>query len=225
MTDYKTKEELFDAMKNPSQEDLENIAINLIRNFRITKNETDSFGNRTVHYKIVELEIYFYNKENDDWPTYNRDCAAGQWFFHKSGVDIAFQTLRNESELIQFGGVLIRGLERIVDGKTEYYIGGAKRCMYELFNSADGLPEITVSGQCLETVIYKGKRINIEKEDELRYYRPIKICEWNIPRKTIITKKSKECYLVLKEEKTIKYSDAPPVDEEGKSTDTQIYPK
>ena len=55
MTDYKTKEELFDAMKNPSQEDLENIAINLIRNFRITKNETDSFGNRTVHYKIVEI--------------------------------------------------------------------------------------------------------------------------------------------------------------------------
>ena len=225
MTDYKTKEELFKVMKNPSQENLEEIAVNLIRNFCITKNETDSFGSRTVRYNIVELEIYFYNKENDDWPTYNRDCTAGQWFFHKSGVDIAFQTIRNGNELLQFGGVLIRGLERVVDGKTECYIGGAKRCMYELFNSAEGFPEITASGECLETAIYKGKRVNIEKEDELRFYRPVKISEWDIPRKTIFTKKIKDSYLVLKEERTIKYADAPPVDEEGISSDRQIYPK
>ena len=86
-----------------------------MRNFCIKKNEADSFGSREVEYIIVDMEFYLYNSETDDWPTYNRDCVAGQWFFHRSGVDIAFQTLRDGNELIQFGGLLIRGLQKYVD--------------------------------------------------------------------------------------------------------------
>ena len=66
MKQFSTTEELYAAMRNPAQKELENIAINLIRNFCIIKNEADSYGVRQVRYNIVELEVYFYNKENDD---------------------------------------------------------------------------------------------------------------------------------------------------------------
>ena len=146
-------------MRNPAQKELENIAINLIRNFCIIKNEADSYGVRQVRYNIVELEVYFYNKENDDWPTYNRDCVAGQWHFHRSGVDIAFQTLHEGTELTQFGGVLIRGLERIVDGKVEGYIGGPQRCQFEIFNSSTTMPSIEASDALENIAICKHRRV------------------------------------------------------------------
>ena len=209
MKQFSTTEELYAAMRNPAQKELENIAINLIRNFCIIKNEADSYGVRQVRYNIVELEVYFYNKENDDWPTYNRDCVAGQWHFHRSGVDIAFQTLHEGTELTQFGGVLIRGLERIVDGKVEGYIGGPQRCQFEIFNSSTTMPSIEASDALENIAICKHRRVNIPLDSEtgnmFRYFRFVNISDWDKPQKTIFTDK----LIVKKEHKAQKYKDAP----------------
>ena len=221
MKNFVTTEELFQAMTNPAQEDLEDIAINLIRNFCIIKNEADSYGIRQVHYNIVELEVYFYNKNNDDWPTYNRDCRAGQWFFHRSGVDIAFQTQHEGDVLTQFGGILIRGLERIVNKKLEGYVGGAQRCQFELFNASVNIPMVCPSEMLKDITISKHHRVRIPLDKEtgnmFRYFRLVKNSEWGKPRMTIYTDKN----LVLKNAKVLKYADAPYLG----MGEVQVYPK
>lgn len=229
ITNYSSIEELFDAMKDPSQVGYDEIAINLIQNFCIEKQEEDSFGKRDVRFNIAELEIYLYNKENDDWPTYNRDCLAGQWFVHKSGVDIAFQTIREGKELIQFGGVLIRGLERIVDGKVEAYIGGPQRCLSELFNSSYGMPKLCFSHSEEKHSINKTKRVNVsldmETETQLRYFRHIPASKWNAPQVAITTKREKKQYFVYKKESVVKYAYAPEKINEDEFEGTKVYPR
>lgn len=229
ITNYSSIEELFDAMKEPSQVGYDEIAINLIQNFCIEKQEEDSFGKRDVRFNIAELEIYLYNKENDDWPTYNRDCLACQWFIHKSGVDIAFQTIREGKELIQFGGVLIRGLERIVDGKVEAYIGGPQRCLSELFNSSYGMPKLCFSPSEEKHSINKTKRVNVsldmETETQLRYFRHIPASKWNAPQVAITTKREKNQYFVYKKESVVKYASAPEKINEDEFEGTKVYPR
>ena len=213
MKEFLTTESLFTAMKNPSHKDLDDIAVNLIRNFCIIKNEADGFGVRQVRYNIVELEIYFYNNENDDWPTYNRDCVAGQWFFHRSGVDIAFQTQHDDKVLTQFGGVLIRGLERIVDGRVDGYIGGPQRCMFNMFNAMVEMPKIYPSEPLDDIVVFKNNRVRISLDLEtgckFRYFREVNKGAWEYPQMSIYTAKKGDTYSVYKDYKVIKYSDAP----------------
>ena len=75
--EIKTIDHLLEALRNPKQSDFDKLAISIMRNFCIKKNEADSFGSREVEYIIVDMEFYLYNSETDDWPTYNRDCLAG----------------------------------------------------------------------------------------------------------------------------------------------------
>ena len=79
-------------------------------------------------YYITDIEFYLYCKGHEDIITYPRNCEAGMWFFHPSGVDITFKssgiTFSKEKETIKakipnneafFGGILLRGIELIKD--------------------------------------------------------------------------------------------------------------
>lgn len=222
-----TLDKLLDVLKNPNQSDFDDIAISIMRNFCIKKHEADSFGKREVEYKIVDMEFYLYNAETDDWPTYNRDCLAGQWFMHKSGVDIAFETIRSAHQLLQFGGILIRGLEKYVDGKPGSYIGGSQRCQLELFNATTSLPQI-VESSSVEFEIFKNKRVRIAKDEkessEFRYYRILSKEDWEKPRLQIYEKCIADVYYVFKGLRCVPYDDA--VLNDGKShLGTKVYPR
>ena len=223
-----TIDHLLEVLRNPKQSDFDGLAISIMRNFCIKKQEADSFGKHRVRYRIVEMEFYLYNKETDDWPTYNRDCVAGQWFFHRSGVDIAFQTLRDGNELVQFGGILIRGLQKFVDDEFVGYIGGSQRCSFELFNNSVEFPELCASKIDSEFAIYKNKRVRIklddEKQTEFRYFRSIPAAHWETPRAQIFTKKINGEYHVFKDLKSVKYEDAILPDEGGMIEGTRVYP-
>ena len=69
-------------------------AIELMNHYCILKH--DSRDNSDIIYRFAEIEFYLYDiKEQDkDISTYSRDCKRVEWFFHGSGVDIAFETLR-----------------------------------------------------------------------------------------------------------------------------------
>ncbi|MBD5352021.1 MAG: hypothetical protein HDR86_04250 [Bacteroides sp.] len=69
---------------------------------------------RGVEYEIIDIEFYLFTPEHQDVITYPRDCKAGEWFFHQSGVDLTFATTEN-----QFGGILIRGLREISEKGTK----------------------------------------------------------------------------------------------------------
>ena len=197
-------DELILSLKNINHVDFDNVAISLFQNFGIKKIESYDYKEREVEYRFSEIEFYLYNKCTDDWPTYNRDCEAGQWFLHKSGVDLAFETLRTvtsgEEELIQFGGILIRGLIKYIDGKVDCVIGGPQRCMFELFNATRTMPELVTLQNKAENNIVKGKRVRIKKDlhntDEFRYY--LTGVNWKMERTQIKDFKRQDGYHVIK---------------------------
>lgn len=82
-----------------------------------------------VNYEIVEIEFYLFTPDHQDVITYPRKTEAGQWYFHQSGVDLAFKS--NEH---QFGGILIRGLRKISDKRQ---ILGPLKCVDELWDKSD----------------------------------------------------------------------------------------
>lgn len=113
------------------QQRFEQIAKKLINNFRIKK------GNDI--YDFLEIEFYYYNKEHKDYICYPRNAEAGDWFFHKSGVDItfksktAFDTKRKRTAVQEndfFGGILIRGIMK----NNESIIAGPINVENELFD-------------------------------------------------------------------------------------------
>ena len=40
----------------------------------------------------IDIEFYWFSKNHKDTITYPRNCNAGDWFFHNSGVDLAFDS-------------------------------------------------------------------------------------------------------------------------------------
>ena len=111
---------------------------------------------------------------------------------NKSGVDIVFETIRSYPQLLQFGGILIRGLGKYMNRNLESYIGGSQRCQFELFNTSNALPQITVSLAIEDFDIYKGKRNRVSKDEEsktkFRYYRVLCKEDWEKPRLQIYEK-------------------------------------
>lgn len=79
-------------------------------------------------FRIVELE--FYHNATDDAnnkkKTYERKTAAGDWYFHSSGVDISF-----ESTDSLYGGILIRAIH---DEKAQQFIKGPQNVVNRLFD-------------------------------------------------------------------------------------------
>ena len=221
------KEELFDLLSSPKKEEFDEIAFNLFRNFFIKKHQIDKEGARIVFYRFKEIEFYLYNSETNDCPTINRDCLPGQWFLHRYGVDLTFATTEVNSEingevyreLKEFGGILIRGIEKVSEADS-LVISGPQRCLFELFNCTDKYPElceIKEAAQCQEstlTTIFKGKRIlghSTSDEDGgnylFRYY--VGNVDWEQERSQICEVKSDGIYHVVWRKTAYKYRDRP----------------
>lgn len=99
-------------------------------------------------YFLTDIEFYWFSKNHKDTITYPRNCNAGDWFFHNSGVDIAFDSyvstavkngkrrpVLDGSE--RFGGILIRGMKPetdwFADGEVKTFDGPYK-AVDELFD-------------------------------------------------------------------------------------------
>lgn len=109
------------------------IADMLFQDFHIEK--------RNVRYDFLEVEFYFYNEKHPDFITYPRNTKAGEWFFHMSGVDISFESKKDEREgkevAVLGGGILVRSILKKKEGEEEQVIAGPYKCMDELFDRFD----------------------------------------------------------------------------------------
>lgn len=93
-------------------------------------------------FRFAEIEFYYYDKDllNDEWnrKTYPRSGkAAGELFFHYSGIDVCFESNYgyNESShsgVAAFGGILIRSLYEESAGA---FVTGPLLCMNTLLNA------------------------------------------------------------------------------------------
>lgn len=111
---------------NNLPKEFSDIAKNLFANYQIAKGNT--------RYDFEEVEFYLYTeKHRDNNHVYPRDCEAGEWFVHYSGVDLTFQTLKEGNKVTQCGGILIRRIKK-VGGDS---VGGPLRCLMELFNGQE----------------------------------------------------------------------------------------
>ncbi|MDE6450991.1 MAG: hypothetical protein K2L23_01630 [Odoribacter sp.] len=91
-----------------------------------------------VRYDFLEVEFYFFSKEHPDFITYPRNTKAGEWFFHMSGVDISFESKKDEREgkevAVLGGGILVRSI--LKEGEKTP-ITGPYKCVDELFDKFD----------------------------------------------------------------------------------------
>lgn len=102
-----------------------------------------------IQYWLTDIEFYLYHDQRRDIITYPRNCMAGEWFFHPSGVDIAFEsTVKKEGKKATltkdafFGGILIRGIKKIVPGGEDVPFDGPMLSCEELFDKFDAFGEV-----------------------------------------------------------------------------------
>ena len=190
------------------------VAAELMNHYCIIKN--DSRDNNDVIYRFAEIEFYFYDsKEPDvDVVTYNRDCKCVEWFFHKSGVDIAFVTQCKDKELERFGGILIRGIEiyrrdALGGWKLVGAVGGPRLAMFEIFNHCCGMPDVVAIPDTFE----KGRSIRVTSrvgmEDQLPQRFVFDDVNWGMETESIIERKDENGkYHVLLGKSARKYTPA-----------------
>lgn len=135
---------------NPEQNFLD-FAKNLMCNFQIKKGDK--------RYWMTDIEFYIYTDSHRDIITYPRNCEAGRWFFHASGVDISFESkVRIEphpktqkqmpylDKTAVFGGILIRGI--VLDSESDNPISGPMNVcdalfdQFNAFDAPDNFPQI-----------------------------------------------------------------------------------
>lgn len=117
-------------------------------------------SNGRHNYRLLEIEFYIYDKDaHADEHVYERDTEAGQLFLHKMGVDICFASSMSQG---QFGGILIRALERD-DNKL---FGGPRICSYELMNTAKSLCSVEMSKDKLTFDVEESVRIGVKEWDD-----------------------------------------------------------
>ena len=185
------------------REDFQAVAKELMNHYCVLKH--DSRYDSDLIFRFAEIEFYLYDasEQNVDVKTYSRDCLCGEWFFHSSGVDIAFETVRDGDELIRFGGILIRGVEmyrRDQDGRwvRTGVVGGPKLTMYEMFNHALALPEVVALPDGLKTDRPIGAptfRVGIGDND-LRQRFVLADVDWNMPTERVVEVKDGGIYRV-----------------------------
>ena len=137
----KTPERLVTDPKKKPEIKFKEFAESLLNNFQIRKGDDKK-------YWITEIEFYIYTDSHRDIITYPRNCEAGRWFFHASGVDITFKSevkldVHPKKKIMmpfldnsaKFGGILIRGIEPAVGAGNEAK-GPIKVCD-ELFDQFD----------------------------------------------------------------------------------------
>lgn len=195
------------------REHFREIATELMNRHCILKH--DSRDDSNIIYRFAEIEFYLYDvhEQNKDTSTYNRDCRRAEWFFHSSGVDIAFETKLDGDELIRFGGILIRSIEIYKQDATGQWeqigvVGGPKLSMYEIFNHCSEMPDVIAIPDTFNkdrSIGNATKRIGI-KDDLLQRF-VFDDVNWDIPTEKIVeTKDAEEKYHVILKKTTRKYN-------------------
>lgn len=111
MSAIKNLKEILENTQNFNvEQDLKEIADILLNKIYIKKGEN--------HYKIISAELYIYNSTHLDPAVYERNCKAGMWYFHNSGVDISFKSFSEKcndkiAKNSYFGGILLRGIKPV----------------------------------------------------------------------------------------------------------------
>ncbi|HUX95056.1 MAG TPA: hypothetical protein VMV47_04925 [Bacteroidales bacterium] len=81
--------------------------------------------------RFTEIEFYFYDEAYHKDPFIHKhdlQKLPGQWYFHGSGLDLTF------GDLINYGGVLIRGIKK-TGPVGDIYIDGPLNVVTEIFKS------------------------------------------------------------------------------------------
>ena len=117
------EEEIKSLLKFPSdfsEDGLKDLAREIMNNICIS--------NGAYIYRPIEIEFYVYDKrEHADIHVYPRDKKeAGELFFHLSGMDICFKSSIKDG---QFGGILIRAIEREKKGDEPSKLIGQKELL------------------------------------------------------------------------------------------------
>ena len=120
---------------------------------------------------ITEIEFYYFKgKIHEDLYTHQHDRNAGEWRYHRSGIDITFQA---SDEAQTDGGILIRGIE--VNG--EYINGPIKslRRLFELMGKANTTTNIQLlekeetNKRIIKTFRHLPNKIRFENFHTLKY--------------------------------------------------------
>ena len=125
-------------------------------------------------FQMLEIEFYYHcDKLQDrrlDNPkrtiTYQRNCNAGDWLFHDSGVDLSFDS----KEGTFGGGILIRKIRSL---KEDEIIEGSQKCYWKIFpEKTDAFaptsfnPHFEKIDKPLENKYHKCPRKGLEKKEE-----------------------------------------------------------
>ena len=114
-------------------------------------------------YSLAEIEFYYQNgifKDGHYKDTYARTKPAGSLFWHLSGIDICFDSNKEEG---YFGGILIRSIVK-EDGSL---ITGPMCCSDELLNSCALTSTIEIPS-FIPILIDKEKELNIDPQPTIR---------------------------------------------------------
>ncbi len=178
-----TPEALKDALAHPERllyneekvfEEFRDFAESLMNSFQIEKGDN--------HYWMTEIEFYIYSDKHKDIITYPRNCKAGMWFFHASGVDISFEskvTKEHPETHIQkpyldktavFGGILIREIVPVDDPKRKIF-GPIKVCdelfdQFDAFGKLEHFPEIVAAKKARKVELAIGTRKGFSTDDK-----------------------------------------------------------
>ena len=140
-------------------------------------------------YYLAEIEFYYKNekakeiviKSSEDNKkkvessfyscTYERNREAGQLFWHYSGIDICFDSNKNN-----YGGILIRSLIKITKGGQRELIAGPLRCANELMNQSvlegkNSIPHIIELKRYDDYTIMSTIRQGLETSDKYKELR------------------------------------------------------
>lgn len=148
-------------------------------------------------FYFAEIEFYYYEKGKweEEWNkvTYARNgFAAGDLFYHLSGIDICLESHYDETSA-RFGGILIRAIKK----EDNTIVAGPYICKDELLNACKGccMPRLSrqmkakhIKPNVLTAIRSLGdkdmKEKNIDKNYKLCFYDGnIKREEWN-PQKS-----------------------------------------
>ena len=191
-----------DLLSDIRRDDFPDVARKLMNQYCVLKKDSRYDGDLIFRFAEIEFYLYDASEQKVDDKTYSRDCKCGEWFFHSSGVDIAFDTVREGNELIRFGGILIRGVEVYREDEDGQWvqigaIGGPKLSMYEMFNHALALPEIVALPDGFNTDRPIGVptcRVGID--DDLRQRFVLADVDWDMPTERVVEVKDGDIYRV-----------------------------
>ena len=106
------------------------------------------FKTGNIEFRFLEIEFYYYsqchkdlvyNEKNEPKPfVYPRSCTKdGQFLLHASGLDICFKGTLVDKENGEGGGILVRSLLMIEEGKKDKLVAGPWDCYSTLFSYTD----------------------------------------------------------------------------------------